>query len=432
MNRARLTLIILSLSMFAAWGGTFYLATKEKKEYQAQLAEAKQFEEKEIYIDAARTYKSLLKINPEDFDLVMKYGEMSEKLGNETDFLNSCELAKQLDQESAAPYLAEAKYYLKENEIASAIDVLKEGAELENEEIDQLLASLLGEYNHMYASLSDIDDWNNEYVAAEKDGKWGLMNCDGDFIIPPQFDDIGTVTEEVQLIPVLQNDEWFYIDKHGNRKLVSDDQYSYLGLFSEGIAPAELNGKAGYINQDFEQFHFEYSYVSAMKNGVAAVKNNQNKWALIDNDFNLITEFIYDDVVLDSNRFCTLNEVIFVKQNGVYSLIDLKGNPVGNEQFQAAKPFASNQPAAVKKDGKWGFVDSNGEMIIEPQYQNANSFSCGRAGVLVDNQWGFIDSKNRIQIEPTFTSVKPFSVSGVAPVKSESSEWQLIQLYEYM
>ncbi len=431
MDKKVITIVILFFLVAMAWSGTFYLASKEKQQYKTQLAKAEELEEKNIYIDAAATYKTLLTMDPSNFDLVMKYGEMSEQLGNEAEFLKSCAHAKQIDPESPIPYLAEANYYLEDEQVASAIDVLQEASAIESKEIDKLLASLLGEYNEMYASLSDIGDWNSGYVAAEKEGQWGLMNSNGDFTISPQYAAIGAIAEGEELIPVQQNDEWFYVDQLGYRKLVADDQFSYLGHFSEGVAAAELNGKSGYINQDFEKFHFEFSYVSAMKNGVAAVKNNQNKWALIDGEFNLITGFIYDDVVLDSNRICSMNEVIFVKQNGSFSLINTQGKPVGDEQFQAVKPFVSNQPAAVKQDGQWGFVDLNGEVVIAPQYQNANSYSCGRAGVLIDDQWGFIDSKNHIQIEPSFSSVKPFSQEGVAPVKRGDSDWQLIQLYEY-
>lgn len=71
----------------------------------------------------------------------------------------------------------------------------------------------------------------------------------------------------------------------------------------------------------------DYDEVSAMGNGVAAVKSD-NKWSLIDTKGKKVTKDKYDSVVMDSKGIVCRNDRVFAKQNGYYYLFDSKGNKV--------------------------------------------------------------------------------------------------------
>lgn len=107
-------------------------------------------------------------------------------------------------------------------------------------------------------------------------------------------------------------------------------------------------------------------------------------------------------------------------------MINEKGEMVGAETYEDAKPFVSDQPAAVKKNGKWGFVDHAGAWVIEPKYQDAGSFSGGFAPVQTASGWGYINQNNELVIADEFSAAKNFQ-NGIAPVQ-DGNHWTMIEL----
>lgn len=141
-----------------------------------------------------------------------------------------------------------------------------------------------------------------------------------------------------------------------------------------------------------EKIAGDYDEVSAMGNGVAAVKSD-NKWSLIDTNGKKVTKDKYDSVVMDSKGIVCRNDRVFAKQNGYYYLFDSKGNKVVKTKFDDARLFADDGYAAVCVDGKWGFVDKDGKQMIKPQFNEAHSFSNGLAAVRFTNGWGYVDER---------------------------------------
>jgi len=415
-----------------AWGSIAFQSSATAKEYQSLIDQAFLYEEKQIYIDALATYNRLIELNPKDYQLWMHYAEVNKKLANEADFLKACLQASELDPSAAEPYLVQAEYFLERNKVSAAISILKQAEKVDNKtEIIALLEQLKGKHANLYLSYSEVGDWHNGYAPVKKGEEWGLISSEGQVVIVPQFLTIGVYDREEGVIPVQAEGEWIYVNQLGQRKLVSENRFEYLGTFSEGVAPAKYKGKYGLIDRDFTKINFDYNYISTVKNGVAVAKNSSGKWALIDKRTKAITEFIYDDAIIDKNGFCSTFHGVFLKYNDRYLLVDLKGNPVTAAIFDHAKPFSSDGYAAVKIDGRWGFIDKKGSIVIKPQYDDVGSFSLGLAPVRMNEEWGYIDVHNQIVIEPTFKNAKSFSENGVAAVQYEEKNWQLIQLYEY-
>lgn len=107
-------------------------------------------------------------------------------------------------------------------------------------------------------------------------------------------------------------------------------------------------------------------------------------------------------------------------------MVNEKGEFVGEELYQKAVAFVTDEPTAVKKGEKWGFIDVDGNLVIEPQYEEAGAFSNGLAPVKTLNGWGFINQEGRLVIEDTFTEARSF-YHGLAPVK-KGNTWTVIEL----
>lgn len=425
------TKIYLSLMLIlgaATWVGVIVNEKEQNDAFDEQVALGDEYFKDEIYLDAVNFYTSALQINPESFETWLKLAESYLYLDAEEEFIKCCENAIEVDPTSDKPYLMMAEYYAQNGEIEEAIRVLESPNEVEDRsEIDDMLDALLFEVERTYQMYESVSSWHNGYAVVEKNGQFGLISDELEIILDPIYQSVGMYDPDTGLIPVKQNDEWFYVDSDGYKRVAVDEETTFLGPYSEGVAPIAIGNKWYVIDEEQKISENNYNYISSFYNGVAAAQNSEGKWFLINEDAEPVTgEF--DEIVIDDNGFCSKNEVVFVQENGKYSLIDLDGNVISSENFDEVKPFQSDEPAAVKVGEEWGFVSPEGEMVIEPQFEEAKSFSNGLAAVKQDGNWGYIGLNGKFKIPPKFEGAMPFSNAGTAPVRN-GYYWEFIQIH---
>jgi len=259
--------------------------------------------------------------------------------------------------------------------------------------------------------------------------KFGLVNQNGEIQFECIYDYMGSYSEEESVIPVNLDNKSYYINIDGYKKLVADKSFDYLGTFNSQLAPVKIKGKCGWVNREFAESQFEFDYTSVFYDDIAVAKKG-NKWALINDDIETITDFKYDDIKLDDTGTVGNSSAIFVKENNKYILVDKKGKQIGKQSFEDARAFLGEQYAAIKQNGKWGFINTDGEIVIKCQYDDAKSFRNDVAGVRIGDEWGLIDQSSKILIEPQFTDVKSMNNKGICIVKINDI-WQCIQIFAY-
>ncbi len=438
MKKGNAALVLVALIVFTAiaWMGAIKGQSEDKAAYKDYMKKAALYEEKGIYVDALENYQNALELNPKEYDIVLKIADMYYKMGDINGFIATCDKAIAMSPEDPVPYVNKANYYISKAQYGEAIKVLKAATATikDNEEINSLKAELSTKCIEKYVSLTTISSWHLQedvnYVAVEEKGKWGMTSKDGTRKIRLQYQYVGAYDAETGVIPCCFDGEYYYMDLKGNKKLIGEKDYQYLGSFGCGYAPAQLDGKYGYIDADFKEKKFEYEYAGAFANNVAAVKKD-GKWALIDDKLKAVTGFDYDEILLDSNGFCSTFNIIVARKGDKYLFIDHNGKQVGKEKFDGASIAASNDSyIAVKKGDKWGYADQKGKIVIKPEFEGAKSFSMGMAPVMVEDRWGYINTDGKIVIETKYFDAGVFSQDGSAPVKS-SSAWNFIVLCEY-
>ncbi len=438
MKKTNATLIFLVLIVFTgiAWVQTFRGQAESAQAYKDFIKKAESFEEKGIYIDALTNYQSALELNEKDYDLVLKIADMYFKLGDVNGFITTCDKAIGMEPYEPTPYVLKATYYISKLQYPEAIKVLKTAQSLikDNEDINNLKAELSTKCVEKYVSFHSISDWHFQedinYVAVEENGKWGMTLKDGTRKIRLKFEYLGAYDQESGVIPCCYEGVYYYVDMQGNKKLIGDEIYQYLGSFGCGLAPAQRNNKYGYIDTEFNEQKFEFDYAGAFANQVAAVKKGE-KWALIDTELDTITDFEFDAILMDSNGFCATFDTIVARKGDEYLFLDHDGKQIGKNTFDCATLPASNDSyIAVKQGELWGFADQDGKVVIEPQYEEAKSFAMGLAPVKVEGYWGYITTECELVVEPKYEDAGTFSQDGAAPVKN-AVVWNFIVLCEY-
>lgn len=202
-----------------------------------------------------------------------------------------------------------------------------------NENKDQILTG----YSNIEAldNFNSSDDvWYEENVLKfKKDGKYGLIDFDGNQILPAEYDDITTLKGIERSI------------------LITKD------------------GKVGLVNNVSKDIIIEpkYSSIKALGktyNDGYIVKDENGKCGIIGPDKRVILENNYDDVLNISG-----NDMYVVKTGDEISVIQKDGTVVMNSGFSEVKSIDGNN-IIVKVDNSYGVKNTLDETIIEPKYED--------------------------------------------------------------
>ena len=162
----------------------------------------------------------------------------------------------------------------------------------------------------------EVHYFSEGLATAERDGKWGYIDKNGNEIISCKFDGVNYFDGGVAKVKLNGKNE--YIDKKGN--VINTSKYEFVCDFKEGISRVSLNGKFGYIdNTGREIIPCEFKGADVyFHEGMTGVEFNQ-KWGFFDKDGNKVTPFIYD-----STKYF-VGGIASVKLNGKWVSINKKG-----------------------------------------------------------------------------------------------------------
>ena len=428
-------LAVMLLLLTMSWINVAKYKNELNAEYNRHIENAESYVSKKVYIDAVKEYERALEYHPEEFDIAMEIAELYQKLDNNGAFVKACENAISIDPKQPKPYLLLVERYLSKMNYSKAFATLQKAEAYipDNKDIIKKIKELKGKYSTLSTKFDTFSGFQYEgtskdgYARVSLDGKYGLLKTNNKMTIPFDYEDIGLFMNK--LIPVKQGGEWFYITKDGYRKLVPDHPAEELGAFSSKYAPAKIDGVYGYIDMKAKEYHFEYEYAGCFANDIAAVKKD-GKWGIINISFEKVTDFKFDDIVMDEYGFCSENGVFIAVEDGKYYIYDTNGEKL-SDGYDEIRRFVSKEPAAFRKGDKWGFISKSGEVIMDATYEDADSFNLGYAPFCKKGKWGCIDENSNVVIEPDFEEMSVFSRNGKSLVTQDGiKQFLVVKIYE--
>lgn len=404
-------------------------AASKTNEYNSYLDAARANAKNKVPYMACQNYRQAFSVRCDDEDVYKEYLEQSKLLG-ESFYESAVNDYVTNFPQSPTAYEELCNYQYDTESYKAVIQTALTAKELgvATEEVRKKYLECYYMFRYICTDLEDASTFLGDYALVKKEGLYGYLSSYGSYLLYPIYKDanafLGTSTA------VNDGKEWYMINEGGYKIARTDEKFDKMSFISNGKIRVMKNGKYGYVDSSFKGKHApEYEYASNFKNSVAAVKKN-GKWALIDSEEKAITEFMFEDILLDEYDTCINNGLIFAKKDGKYYIVNEKGEKVSENGFEKAYPFMGDEPAAVCVKGKWGFVDTTGKMVIEPEYDNAKSFSNGLAPVCKGESWGYINSDKEYRIKSQFSDCLPFSDNGIAAVK-EAEVWNYIKLLAY-
>lgn len=288
-----------------------------------------------------------------------------------------------------------------------------------NEDIDDLYFELLRKNTVDHTTYVECRTSMNGYILAlDTDNFWSVLDAKGKSITTGYtyigrlnsdgaglfINDIDTRFMESDLVPRCRYD-FSFIDS-----TIYDADSNLIGVLTdEGWF---------YVDALGERLEGTFELASSFSDGVAVVMDN-GQWYEIDTDGS--TELIKDveDIKLDLALNFINDGIVIAKIDGEYCICDNSFEPISDFSANNIDLYIDSY-IAFESDGLWGFVDTEGDIVIEPKYTNAMSFSNGLAAVCnEDGYWGFIDEEDNLIVDYLYTEAGYFNSNRVALVREE-------------
>lgn len=177
-----------------------------------------------------------------------------------------------------------------------------------------------------------------------KDGKYGLIDFEGNVIAKPIYDEIDSLSYKEGELLVKQNEKYGVINIKGNK--IVEIKYDKIAV-DEYYTDKNRYRYAGYIVSITTEEGYRYGYLN--HKGKEILKTEYN-------DISRVTE-IQDNEI--SYLICA--------KNGQYGIAKNKDTIVENE-YQSIRYDATNKVFVIEKSKKYGIANLDGTIIVPVQY----------------------------------------------------------------
>lgn len=426
--------IILTALMIVSIYSMISGANAQKQEIDQMLEKAESYAAQELYDKAADVYNEVLIIENR-VEYYLDVIDMYYDAADYEDCESWCKIALNKYPKEASVYERCMKVYIKEEAYSDAYSIVDEfdGRELSSEKMEDYKKNIEYVYQETPILYDEVLQPSSGYANVLDDEKWGTITVQGKRKVKTEYEKLGFFANELLAVCDAKG-AWYFMNENNeyvyNISKSVGGKVTDVGLYNEELVSICVDGQYTYYNLNFEKKLDSYEYAGTFNGGVAAVKKD-GKWLLINSAGESITKKTYEDIIIDERGICCTKGRIFVKSGEEYIMVDKTGKRIGNESFESAKLFSSEDYAAIMRGDLWGFVDISGKTIIEPKYQDAKSFSMGLAAVCDDNLWGYINVDDEEIINLQFKDALTFSSNGTAFVKDSNDAWKLFKLYKY-
>lgn len=210
--------------------------------------------------------------------------------------------------------------------------------------------------------------YEKDVLKVQKEGKWGLINLNGNEISDIIYDDIKTLKGVENSIIVEKDGNIGLLNSKGNK--IADTIYSGINTFGEdyknGYITVDKENKYGLISFSGEEIlENQYEKIEEKYSDKYFVITENKKQQLIDKQGNKILTENFDEIKQIAN-----SGIIFTKQNK-YGLMDFEGNTIIEPTYDDLKEINSDVFSA-KRDGKTGVIDKEQNEKIAFLYQDIN------------------------------------------------------------
>jgi len=322
----------------------------------------------------------------------------------------------------------------------------------------------------------DSKNASNGYMLVYTEGKWGVINGKGDYVIKPTYDEMITIPDSTKSVFIyqenvnLENGTYSsYAMNEKSKKLftnydkveaMQNVDYNGMVFYSSYVLKVQKNGLYGLINfNGKELLPCEYTEITPLEKVTRSfVTIKDGKKGLVDNSGSIIIENEYVDikpltnkyedgyiVKNNSNKFglinynkkqvleCKYDEISNVTGSNMYvvkdgqevQLLSQDGNILLKDKFKEAISI-DNSNIIIKSNGKYGLISSTGDTIFNTEYQDLSYAFDGNYIAKKNDKYGIINIEKETKIDFTYEHITYLKEEGFIEADKSLAETDLI------
>ncbi len=239
--------------------------------------------------------------------------------------------------------------------------------------------------------LLPIEGSNGKMLQYMKDAKAGVVTCDGEVIVPEEYDDILFYSEGFFCV-VENTGECAYVDYAGK---ILMDHMDYCTPFSEGVYMYSQNGviyAEDACNKKKRIFSEATAFGLEPENGIFTMIGTNGACYIYDVLTDTVIRIQAEDI--DDPR----EGIIALRIGQFISFYNTKGEKISEKEYLFAYPCRENSICVQLLDGKWTYITKHGKALTDMTFDKALPFSNGYAAICQNGLWGFIDRFGQLVI----------------------------------
>lgn len=209
----------------------------------------------------------------------------------------------------------------------------------------------------------------------QRKNRFGVANSNGKLLVPLQYEDghcLGT-----QYFTFQKNGQWGLLDVQGNNVLPFSFSAPILSHNQEALfVIVQTNGNS-VINRYNETILAQqpYAQMHFITDNLLLIQHENQRWGMIDLQGNIRIPPLYQNIYrLADNRFAVQFPYENTPNGGLYAVVDENHHLLTQAQYKEIYPYNSEGFAAVTQPStiaawsdKIGFINHSGELVIPLQ-----------------------------------------------------------------
>ena len=261
---------------------------------------------------------------------------------------------------------------------------------LKNQEGIGLLNSL-GEKltKPVYAKINPFISGYAKVLGINK--KWGLINIDGQQLIPCTYHQMGEVSEDLVAVKISQYDDWFYVDLENTVKIRGP--FQSVNSFKGGVTLVKYKSQEQFINKNGELIYLKTGKPIFFSEGIlGVVKREKSK-----------------------------------KKEGIYFYADESGGNIFGRYFSEIAPFKSGiaqvrRVRSVKSGEKQkreflGAINKRGVMVVPPKFRTLHLQPNGNVIINPQLFFGVASKEGTVLLDPIYDKIDYFKKDNILRVE---------------
>lgn len=426
--------ICLIFFLCIGWISTITGAIKTMSTYNACVKEAEESVKNGLYEQGIEFYKDALNVKNSK-TVYKKIKETYDALYKEehvpavrNDYINDMATAATAFPKHEEFWVAQIKLYQDAKNYSKAYQTSKKALNhgASGKELDKLHKELKYMTKVDYKLYSDFATALNEYITVFDGNRWRVLDESGEKH-SGEYNLIGLINDDGKGLYINDIDTRI-LDKKEVTRARFNLKVEKAGYYNEelDLVPVMIDGKWKYINSDGKAMNGEFDVAGSFFTDKAVAKLGET-WFLLDAKGNKKELTGFEDIKLDLYGSYIQDGIILAKQNGKYHIYDTEFKQVGKFSADDIDIRIKDNPIAFKSGEKWGYVNSEGKVVIEPQYAYAKSFSNGYAAVgNKECSWGFITKDNELVIDYEYRDAYYFNSKKICMVSTTENTVQVM------